>query len=270
MKKFLMISAGVAVVAVAAGAGVYAARDRGPAKTIAIVREVTAGDTLTVDLDGKSRTLHLADVEAPSEADGDCLALESTEQLSGYAPVGTKLRLESDGAALDASTAGDTIDAAAYLSDGSLLNGMIAGDGLAYLPATASSNPTRFDVQRAQETARVDKVGLYSVDVSCTIPAQVFTLSEQVETAPLTIDPAAPPATLTAQRARLATVMDAATQTANVISGDQTGAAWEALRSSDRISYVAEAERAVARLEVASGQITAALGGSPTLPVAKN
>lgn len=263
MKKFWVIGGSAVVVAAVAAAGVVlATRDTGPSVTTATVTAVVAGDVLTVELDGTSHTLELLDIDAPSEAAGECLAFESTQQLGAFAPVGATLSLEVDGVALDAATAEGTIQAVAIVEDGRTVSELMAREGLAYLPADASAGEYRYDVQRAQELARTEGLGLYSTDVDCTIPAQVLVVAEEVELAPLSVAAGTPRETLTAQRTEITEILDGATALVEVVNGPQTGAIWDVLRSSDRIGYTAQAAQAVARLEVANGQLEAALGGS--------
>lgn len=244
-----LVIAGTAVLVVAVGAAGFVWATRGPDETIATVTAVESGDTLRVRLDGEERTLHLTNLATP-EGD-ECLAAEATAQLAGYAGVDSELRLEVEG---EPQATGD-LTAAAFLSDGRLLSELMAADGLGWVVSAGKEGAYQWAVRSAQEEARLAAVGLYSTDVDCTIPGQVFSVSDRVEAATLDLDREAPPAELAAQRTELDALIAEATALVDLMGTEQGGAVWDVLRMSDRIGYSAQAQTAVASLELARGDI---------------
>jgi endonuclease YncB( thermonuclease family) len=250
-----LVITGTAVLVVALGAAGFVWLNQGPDETVATVTAVESGDTLRVRLDGEERLLHLTDVAAPK---GDeCLATEATMQLAGYASVDSELRLElGDGPVPD----GD-LTAAAYLSDGRLLSEVMAADGLAYLVMSDDSGEYQWPVRAAQEEARFAKVGLFSTEVDCTIPGQVFSVSDRVEAVTLELQKDAGAEALAAQRGDLDALLAEATALVDLMGAEQGGAVWDVLRMSDRIGYAAQAQTAVATLELARGEVELVANG---------
>lgn len=249
---------------VAAGGVGYVVMDRGPDETIATVTSVDSGDTLTVELDGQSRTLHLTNLAAP--ADGECLGSEAQTQLAAYAPEGTELRLEIEGT----PPASGDLTAAAFLSDGRLLSAAMAEDGLGYVVSTGKEGAYQWDVRTAQEEARYAGLGLFSPQIDCTIPGQVFAVSDRVEAATLTMDTNAEPEVLEAQRDELDALLADASSLVEVMGAEQGGAVWDVLRMSDRIGFSAQAQTSVATLQVARSQVEQALNGDSVVTASNN
>lgn len=259
----VVIGAVGAVVLVGAGVGAYVYLAGDDADADAIKAEVTgivSGDTLLVDLGGKTQTVHLLNVVAPDEEAGECLALESSQQLGILAPIGTEVRLEYGKDAMPEDTRGAEVFAGVYLEDGRLLNAEMAGEGLVYADASGDST-FYWPAQTAQEGARIAGAGLFSIDVPCTIPAQVTAIADKVELAPTFVSSETPPEQLEAQRDELAAILVEAKALLEVVDGEQTGAVWGVLRDSDRVTWIAQSHTQATVLEVATAQIDLALNG---------
>lgn len=257
-----LVIAGSAVLVVALAVAGFVWVDRGPDETVATVTAVVSGDTLRVELDGAERVLHLNDLAAP-EGD-ECLATEATTQLAGYAGPGSELRLDLDPAA----DQGGDLDAPAYLGDGRLLSEVMAADGLGYLVTGGTDDTHEWAVRAAQEEARFAKVGLFSTEVDCTIPGQVFSVSDRVEAATLVLEEQAGAEALAAQRGELDALLAEARALVDVMGAEQGGAVWDVLRMSDRIGYTAQAQTAVATLELARGEVELVLNQEAAVPAA--
>ena len=257
-----LVIAGAAVLVVAVGAAGFVLLDRGPDETIATVTAVESGDTLRVRLDGQERVLHLTNLAAP-EGD-ECLATEATAQLAGYAGVDSELRLEVQGTP---ATEGD-LTAAAFLADGRLLSEVMAADGLGYLVIEESGREYEWVVRAAQEEARFNAAGLFSTEVDCTIPGQVFSVSDRVEAATLVLEEEAGAQVLAAQRSELDALIEEAHALVDLMGTEQGGAVWDVLRASDRIGYAAQAQTAVATLELARGEVELVLNQEAQTPEA--
>jgi micrococcal nuclease len=253
--------AAVVVVGVGAGAYMYLSRDKDDADVVkAEVTGIVSGDTLLVDLDGQSQTVHLLNVIAPTEEGAECLALESSQQLGILAPIGTEVHLEYAKGVEPKDTHGDEVFAGVYLEDGRLLNAEMAGEGLVY--ADPSGGNTFFwPAQTAQEAARQTQAGLFSPDVPCTIPAQVTAVGDKIELAPTFVSSESSREQLQAQRAELASILTEAQALLTVVDGPQTGAVWGVLRDSDRVQWIAQSHTQATVLQVATSQIDLALAG---------
>src|SRR3954453_21552135 len=119
--------AAAVVVGVGVGAHAYLSREKvDPDVVKAEVTGIVSGDTLLVDLDGQNQTVHLLNVIAPKEEAGECLALESSQQLGILAPIGTEVRLAYAKGVEPKDTHGAEVFAGVYLKDGRLLNSEMA------------------------------------------------------------------------------------------------------------------------------------------------
>ena len=139
--------------------------DAGPAA--ATVVAVLDGRTVEVEQDGASTTVTLGGLVAP--APDECLGEDSVAALVDLLPVGTQVRVEPSDPA-----SGDEVVAAVYADD-VLVNAEVARVGLAF---AAPTGDIATQVEAAQQEAVRSAAGLFGVDASCTLPAQVAAFEE--------------------------------------------------------------------------------------------
>jgi micrococcal nuclease len=84
--------AGTSTAAPEAGAGV---RDVPADAQPAVVASITDGDTLRVEVEGRSEPVRLLELDSP-EVTGDCGGAEASAALTTHAPVGSTVWLEAD------------------------------------------------------------------------------------------------------------------------------------------------------------------------------
>jgi len=165
----------------------------GPDDRHAVVVRVVDGDTLIADIDGDETMIRLLNIDTPETKDPNlpvqCLGPEASDFLAERLPEGTEIELEYDEEREDRY--GRTL-AGVFESD-SLINAEIAAAGLG-VPVLFEPND-RFlaDVERAAEDAEAEELGLYSAEISCSLPAQVEQMAQTLEAIPASVegDPAA-------------------------------------------------------------------------------
>lgn len=175
----------------------------------AVVQRVVDGDTIDVTVGGREERVRLLNVDTPESVDParpvECLALEATAFLQGLLPVGAPVRLEYDDVRTDRY---DRTLAGVFTAGGALVNAEIARAGLAAVVVFDDNDRFLPPVEAARAEAEAASVGLYSADLTCTVPAQVAAL----ETVPAVADPAADAAAseFTVAAAALSTVVASA------------------------------------------------------------
>lgn len=156
------------------------------------VIRVIDGDTLIALIDGEETTIRLLNIDTPETKDPDeevqCLGPEASEFLVERLPAGTEIELEYDQERTDRY---DRTLAGVYES-GVLINAEIAAEGLG-VPVHFEPNE-RFlpEVEEASRAAQQAGIGLFSAEITCSLPAQVQALSDAVDQVPATVvgDPA--------------------------------------------------------------------------------
>lgn len=152
------------------------------------VVRVIDGDTLIALIDGEETTIRLLNIDTPETKDPDeevqCLGPEASEFLVERLPVGTEIELEYDQERTDRY---DRTLAGVYES-GALINAEIAAEGLG-VPVLFEPND-RFlpEVEEASRAAQEAGLGLFSAEISCSLPAQVQALSEAAGQVPTTVE----------------------------------------------------------------------------------
>ena len=144
----------------------------------------------------------------------------------------------------------------------------MAADGLGYLVPAETGRTYEWAVRAAQEEARFNAAGLFSTEVDCTIPGQVFSVSDRVEAATLVLEEESGAEVLAAQRSELDALIEEAHALVDLMGTEQGGAVWDVLRASDRIGYAAQAQTAVATLELARGEVELVLNQESETPAA--
>jgi len=189
----LLVKVGVALLGVAGvtTAAVVVASPDTPAGERAVVTHLVDGDTLDVDIDGRTERIRMLNIDTPEvtgpEAAEQCLGQEASAHLAALIPVGTPVRLEFDRERTDGY--GRTL-AGVFTDDGALVNAEMARAGLA-MPIVIGEND-RFHppVLAARDEAAAQGRGLFSAEVACTLPGQVAATSAAVAEA---LDPASRP-----------------------------------------------------------------------------
>jgi micrococcal nuclease len=223
-----------------------------PSTQSAIVTEVVDGDTLDVDIDGRTERIRLLNVDTPETKDPNqpvqCLGPEATAYLSGLLPPGTGVRLEYDDERTDRY---DRTLAAVFSSDGTLVNAEIARQGLAAVMVIDGNDRFYPPVAAARDEAVAAGRGLYSPDVACTLPGQVkaITTAGNGLAAP---DAAASSADLDAAAGTAADVVGLATALDNALAAEHLDPVWSAIDADERrrlAAVVAATREAAQRTE---------------------
>lgn len=184
-RQWMIGTAGV-VTALAIAGGVHAlgAKDDAHGEIVRVID----GDTLVALIEGEETTIRLLNIDTPETKDPNqgtqCLGPEATRFLTQRLPAGTEIELEYD---QDRSDRYDRILAGVYESD-SLINAEIAAEGLG-VPVLFEPNDRFFgEVEKASRAAQEAGLGLFSAEVSCSLPAQAQALSDDVDQVPSTIE----------------------------------------------------------------------------------
>jgi micrococcal nuclease len=163
----------------AAGGIAFASSD---STTAAVVTKVVDGDTIDVSYGGDTHRVRLLNVDTPESVDPEepveCLGPEATRFLRDRLPLGTQVLLAYDEERYDRY---DRELAGVFLRD-SLINAEIARAGLGVAMSVGVNTRFYSEVQAAQEEARAAERGLYSEEVTCTVPAQVAELESTADT----------------------------------------------------------------------------------------
>jgi micrococcal nuclease len=245
----LLVKAGVALLA-AAGvttAVVVAATPDTPSVEQAVVTHLVDGDTLDVSVAGRTERVRMLNIDTPEvtgpESADQCLGQEASAHLASLVPVGTPVRLEFDRERTDGY--GRTL-AGVFTNDGVLVNAEMARAGLA-MPIVIGEND-RFHppVLAARDEAAAQGRGLFSAEVTCTLPGQVAAVSAVVAEAPKLAahPPGASSAELESSVAPAADALAAARGLEDAFTGDPAGIAWRVLTLDER-GRLAEQVRSV-------------------------
>lgn len=137
--------------------------------TIAAVKEVKNGNTVSVTIGDATKEVRLLNVVAPSannnQDSGTCLLAESTEYLAQKLPAGTEVTLNFDPAQVGSS---GYVDAAVYVGE-DFINKDIVAAGLASTTYQSQNDKFYPEISAAQQDAAREGLGLYSKGTDCTI-----------------------------------------------------------------------------------------------------
>ncbi|MFW0110079.1 thermonuclease family protein [Rothia sp. P13129] len=134
------------------------------------VLSVETANTITVDVDGRTKEVRLLNVVAPTEHNnefsGSCLVPESTEFLKQKLPEGTEVTLDFDDSRVGSS---GYLEAAVYVGD-DLINADVVREGFATTTFLSQRDEHYAPVSEAQQEAAREGRGIYSKDVECSLP----------------------------------------------------------------------------------------------------
>ncbi|WP_324651073.1 thermonuclease family protein [Georgenia sp. H159] len=132
-----------------------------------VVTGIVDGDTIDVRVAGDDQRVHLLNVDTPEP--GECVHDKATAFLELRLPPGSTVTLEYDVEEHDRF--GRVL--AGVVEDGTLVNEEIARNGLGVATLVEPNGRFHDDVLNAQRAAEVERLGLFSADIACTVPAQV-------------------------------------------------------------------------------------------------
>jgi micrococcal nuclease len=257
----------VSVVGVASAqesAPVVAAAPPAPQVDRAVVTAVVDGDTLDVDIDGRTLRVGMLDVQAPElsdpDADRGCLGPEAAAFVSTLAPAGSPVELEYDGVRTDGQ--GRTL-AGVRTATGALVNAEVVKAGLAAVVQDGSSR-FRAEVDSAQREAVEQGRGLYSADAACTLPGRAAAVTAALATVPAAATLAAPADEMDriAGDARKVVTLAAAARDAFSVARD--GVVWAVYPPQEHERFAADATRAWESAVRAESELRAAATAART------
>ncbi|OZM77534.1 thermonuclease family protein [Pseudonocardia sp. MH-G8] len=228
-----------------------------PASTAqAVVTKVVDGDTIDVTVDGRGERVRMLNIDTPeiTGPEVQCLGPEAAAHLAELLPVGTPVVLEFDEERTDGY---DRTLAGVRTRDGALVNAEMARAGLA-VPLVVGDND-RFlpPVQQARDEAAAQGRGLFSPEITCTVPAQVATVTAAAEQAPAAA--AQPPGASSAELATSASLAVAAVTTARALEDalvrDAMGLAWAVFTPDERDRLLQDVRDAAGRAEREAGAL---------------
>jgi micrococcal nuclease len=235
----LLVKVGVVLLGAASAttAVVIAASPGSGADEQAVVTHVVDGDTLDVDIAGRTERIRMLNIDAPEVSGPDaaeqCLGQEASAHLASLVPVGTPVRLQFDRERIDRY--GRTL-AGVLTDDGTLVNAEMTRAGLAVPVVIGENDRFHAPVQAARDEAAAQGRGLFSAGVACTLPGQVTAVARTVAQAPdVTSQP--PGASSAHLEGSVTLAMDAlatARTLEDAFTADVVGIAWRALAPDER------------------------------------
>lgn len=178
----LLVAAMIATVGGAGAVGTVALRSEPTdAASRVTVERVVDGDTVDILINGTRERVRLLNVDAPETKHPtrpvECLGLEAAAYLIKVLPKGATVTLEHDVERRDRY--GRTL-AGVRLSDGTLVNAMLASRGLA-VPVVYGKNRKFYPaVVKAREEAETNRVGFFGASNDCTVPARMVAADTMV------------------------------------------------------------------------------------------
>jgi micrococcal nuclease len=233
-------------------------------RAVGVVTRVVDGDTIDVDITGRTERIRLLNIDTPETVDPDeavqCLGPEATAFLAARLPLGTTVRLEYDVERTDRY--GRTL-AAVFAPDGGLVNADIARAGLGVAVVVGRNDRFHPPVLVAQQDAASWQVGLFSPSVACTVPGRVEAVSDAVA--------ALPAAAVTMSSAELggaadraATVVKAADALRSAFDGVHVGIIWAAFPPHELARIAAGVTRQRGAAQVRESQLRGAEAAAAT------
>jgi micrococcal nuclease len=254
------LAAGFVLAAGGVGTSVAVANTAGAAETDqGVVQRVVDGDTVDVSVGGTTTRIRLLNVDTPETVDPNepvqCLGPEATEFLKSVLPAGTAVRLEYDEERTDRY---DRTLAAVFTPDGKLVNAEIARQGLG-APLVVRANDRFYpQVEQARDEAMAARRGLHSMDIACTVPAQVAAVAAAADGAPA-VDAQATSVDLDAGVATAAAATASTIGLQQAFADGRLGVAWAALPlgEQERVRNVVDAGRQKAQQNEAAARSAA-------------
>jgi micrococcal nuclease len=227
----------------------------------AIVKHHVEGDTLDVDLDGRTERIRLLNIDTPETKNPNvavqCLGPEAATYLATLIPVGTAVTLEYDRVRTDRY--GRTL-AGVFTTDHLLVNAEVTRQGFANTMVVDGNDRFYPPVEAARADAAAGGRGLYSPEIACTLPGQVQTVSTAV-TELVTPDPGAASADLDTAAAKARASVTLATTLERLFAGERVGHAWAAIPTDEqqRLATRVAAARQAAQLAETAARSAAAV-----------
>ncbi|MFQ4147649.1 thermonuclease family protein [Arthrobacter sp. LAPM80] len=148
------------------------------------VVSITDGDTLVATVNGKDQTIRLLNIDTPETKDPnkptECLGAEATSFLSELLPVNSTIKLMYDEERTDKY--GRTL-AAVFTASDAFVSAEIARAGLGTAVVFGKNSKFLPPVQDAEKEAKDSSRGLHDPVIDCTLPAQIATATQALETA---------------------------------------------------------------------------------------
>ncbi|WP_159610428.1 thermonuclease family protein [Glutamicibacter sp. JC586] len=176
------------------------------------VTRVIDGDTVDMQIAGNETRVRLLNIDTPETLDPnkpvECLGPEASDHLKSLLKPGDKVKLKYDLEREDRY--GRTL--AAVFKDDEFINRSIAAAGLGVAVKFEPNTKYYQEILDAQQAAQDDNAGLFSTNISCTIPARVTGTVDQLAQVPTD-------AADTAQEAASSAELAAAAVAAGVATG---------------------------------------------------
>lgn len=171
MKKTTIWVSALLAGTLATGGVVYASTHEPDSR--GTVTRVIDGDTMDMEIAGQETRVRLLNIDTPETVDPnkpvECMGPEASENLKSLLKSGDKVDLKYDVEREDRY--GRTL--AAVYKDGEFINRSIAANGLGVAVKFEPNVKYYQEILDAQQEAEQDDAGLFSTEISCTIPAQV-------------------------------------------------------------------------------------------------
>lgn len=152
-----------------------------PTRTEAAVTRHIDGDTFDVEIDGRPERVRLLNVDTPETKQPgkgvQCLGPEASKFLANMIPLGSPVHLDFDRKRRDRY---GRMLAAVFTNEGEMVNAEVARAGFARVVTYDGNIRFRPPIETAWREATAARRGLHSLDVKCTIPAQVALMSQSV------------------------------------------------------------------------------------------
>jgi len=237
-----MFSLGKIAVGMVATVGVGAAVVVGAAEpaglTQAVVARVIDGDTIDVDIAGRTERIRLLNIDTPEtkdpNADVECLGPEAATHLQSLVPLGSTVTLEYDEVRTDRY--GRTL-AGVFTADRTLVNAEMARAGLATTVVYDGNDRFLPPVVAARDEAAAAGRGLYSPAVACSLVGQVTTTTAAMTAATaqaqrVVASPDASAEDLERSAAQVAAAAALTGRLAQAFDGSRSGLVWAAFSRS--------------------------------------
>ena len=249
---------GLATTTVVAGAVVvavgYSSADE------AVVIKHVDGDTFDVVMDGEDVRIRMLNIDTPEtkhpERGVECMGPEAAAFLTEVIPLGSTVTLKYD---VERTDRFDRTLAAVYSGE-TFVNAEVARAGLGRAVVFGKNDRYLEPVENAQEEAAAAGRGLYSSDMTCTVPAQAAAVSTAaVAVQALPVPPAsASSAELAAASVQVAGAVSSVALLAESVLGDRSGVAWAVLPARQQERLRSDVTAAVGRAQTVEQSLASA------------
>lgn len=182
MKTSTAVVSAILVGTLATGTAVYASSQK--ADRHGTITRVIDGDTVDMNIAGNETRVRLLNIDTPETVDPnkpvECLGPEASDNLKSLLKPGDEVELKYDVERIDPY--GRTL--AAVFKGDKFINRSIAEAGLGIAVKYEPNTKYYQEILNAQKAAESKNTGLFSADVSCTIPSQLNDATDQLAQAP--------------------------------------------------------------------------------------